>query len=91
MIVFQQIRVHEFVLLAGEGVGDVSGIRHGNLLIPTLLTHSMLALERIEARYADVEVGQCHRDGRVAHVLREVGCGTEAQTDARECGAPTDG
>ena len=50
----------------------------------------MFPAERIETGDADVEVGQRHGDGRIAHVLAEVGSRTERHADARERRAPVD-
>ena len=47
--VLDKIGVHELVLFRIDGVGDMSCIAHVNLLIPPLLSCSILALERIEA------------------------------------------
>ena len=72
--VLYQVRLEESVLLGVDAVGYLSGVRHGNLLIPAFVAHNVLALERIESRERDVEVGQRYSQRRVAHVLREVGC-----------------
>ena len=37
--VLDEVRLHQFILLCGNGVGDVSGIAHVYLLIPAVLTH----------------------------------------------------
>ena len=41
--------MEEAVFLRVYAVGDVSSIRHRNLLIPLLVAYGMLPLERIEA------------------------------------------
>ena len=89
--VARQARLHDLVLLGSDGVGDVAGIAHGDLLVPPFLAHHVLALEGIEARDADVQVGESHGDGRVAHVLLQVHGAAQRHADAGEAGAPRHG
>lgn len=72
-------------------VGQRTRIAHGNLLIPALVAHLLLAPEGIEAGYGDIQVGQRHGQRGVAHVLRHVGSGAERHAYAGEGGAPVDG
>ena len=88
--VLDKIGVHELVFLGVDRVAELSCIAHRDLLIPFLVAHLMFAAEGIEARDADVQVGQRHGDTRVTHVLREVGRGTQRQSDTGEGSAPTD-
>ena len=83
--------MHQLILLGIDAVGDVTRIAHGNLLVPFLVAHHLLSAERIEARDADVQVGQRHGYRRVAHILREVGGRAERHSDAREVGTPAYG
>ena len=66
-------------------------VAHVDLLIPSLLAHRFLPPEWVEAGNGDIEVGQGHRDARVAHVLRQVGSGRKRHSDAGERGAPAHG
>ena len=89
--VLDEVAVHELVLLGGDGVADVSGVGNGYFLVPPLVAHHFLASEGIEACHADIEVGQGYGDGRVAHVLRQVGGSGKCESEARESGAPVYG
>ena len=61
--VLDERTVHQLILLGIDTVGDMSGIAHGYLLVPFLITHHLLSAERIEAGDTDVQVGQGHRYG----------------------------
>ena len=89
--VLDEVGLEELILLGGDGVGDLTGIRHGDLLVPTLLAHLMLATEGVEAAQRDAEVGQGDGYGGVAHVLRKVGRGRDGKADASEGVAETYG
>ena len=80
--VLYQVRLEELVFFGVDTVGYLSGVRHRNLLIPTFIASCVLALEGIESRERDIEVGQRYRQCRVAHVLREVGSRAERESDA---------
>ena len=80
--VFHEVGVHKPVLLRAYRVGELSGVAQRDLLIPPLVARRVLALEGVEARERNVKVGERHGDGRVAHVLVEVGCGAERQAYA---------
>ena len=88
--VLGQIGRHELVFLGVDGVGDMSGIAHRNLLVPALLSGCVLATEGIEAADGDVHVGQRQCDGGIAHVLVEVHRRAQRHAYARESGAPVD-
>ena len=70
--VFDEIRLEQFVLFCLDRVGETARVAYGNLLVPSLIAHHMLALEGVETADADVQVGHCQGDRRVAHVLRKV-------------------
>ena len=65
----------------GDGVGDLSGVGHGDFLIPPLFAHGFAATQGIEAGHGDGEVGQGHVERVVAHVLRDVGGAREAESE----------
>ena len=71
--VLEKVGMQQPVFLGGDGIGQLAGIAHRNLLIPPVLAHSVPALERIETAQTDVQVGQRHLNGRVAHILRQIG------------------
>ena len=88
--VFNKIALEKQVFLRGDGVAHMSCIAQCYLLIPSLVTHHLLATEWIETRNVDIEVGQSDCQRRVAHVLREVGSCRQRHTYARKVGAPVD-
>jgi len=47
--ILEQRRMQQFVFFRGDGVGQGSRVVHADFLIPSLLAHRMLTLERIEA------------------------------------------
>ena len=88
--ILDQAGMEELVFLCADRIGELSCIAHGDFLIPFLLTHSIFPAERIEPTDGYVQVGQCHGEARVAHVLRQVGSRAEGHPNAGECRAIAD-
>ena len=86
--VLDEVGVQQLFLFRRDGVGEMTRVAHGNLLIPALLACHVLALERIEARDGNVQVGHGERHGGIAHVLSQVERRRQRQADARERRAP---
>ena len=83
-------RVEQQVFLGVDLVVQRSRVAHRDLLIPAFGAYPLLALERIELGDRDVEFGERHAYGRVAHILVQVHRRTQTHADAREIGAPAD-
>ena len=58
--VFDEVAVCELVFLCAYGVGQLSGVAHGDFLVPAFLSCGVLAAEGVEARQRYVKVGECH-------------------------------
>ena len=74
--------MQQLILLGGDRVAEVTRILHRDLLVPALGPCPLLTLEGVETRDRDIKIGQCERDGRVAHVLVQVGSGAERHANA---------
>ena len=88
--VFDEIGAEKTVFFRVDRVADLSCVADGNLLIPAFCAYGMTSFERVETAQTDVQIRQSERYTRVAHVLIQVGSGTQGKADAREVGAPTD-
>ena len=61
--VFDEVRLEQFILFCLDRVGEATCVAYGNLLVPALIAHHMLAFEGVEAADADIQVGHCQSDG----------------------------
>ena len=86
--VLDEVGVQQLFFFRRDGVGEMTRVAHGDFLIPALLACHVLALERIEARDGNVQVGHGERHGGIAHVLSQVERRRQRQADARERRAP---
>ena len=83
--VLTQAGMHQFILFYANGlIGQVTRISHGDLLIPALVAHRLLTLERIEVGNADVHFRQAQIHRRVTHVLTGTNRSTERHAKAGE-------
>ena len=76
--VFYQALLEELVLIGGQRVLELPGIRHSDLLIPTFASNGFLAFERCELRHGHIDVGEGDGKRGVLRALRYVGCGRQA-------------
>lgn len=83
--VLDETLMHDLTLLSSNTVGQSTGIAYGDLLVPTLRSNHLLALEGIEALQADIQAGQRKRQGAVSHVLCQVEGRGEGEADIAEC------
>ena len=67
---FECLLCEDLILLRAHGVGHLHRVAHLNLLVPACLTHSLLALEGVEARNVERNRRRCNREGFIARVLR---------------------
>ena len=75
--VLDKIFLEKIVLLGSERVLKTARIGHLDFLIPALVAHSALALERSELRHGDGHVGERHAQCGVGRALRNAGGGGE--------------
>ena len=71
--VLDQTLVQKFVLLGGQRVLEPAIVAHLDLLIPALVAHGALALERCRLGHVDSQVGERDSNRRVGCALRHVG------------------
>ena len=82
--VLDETLLEELVLLGRKAVGQRTRVAHGNLFVPALGSHGLLALEGVETLEADIECGQGNRERTVAHVLGQVESTRKRKSDAAE-------
>ena len=76
--------VEHLVLLGVDGVVEVTGVLHGDFLIPPFLAHHLLASEGVESCDVDVHLWERQLERGVAHVLRDIHRRGDAHADAGE-------
>ncbi|EJX09266.1 hypothetical protein EVA_02626 [gut metagenome] len=82
--VLDDVRFEQFVFRCRDAVGELTAVRHRDLLIPSLLARLLFAAEGVEAVECHGELGEAHRHRRVAHILCQVGRSRDVQTDVGE-------
>ena len=68
----KDILLEYLTLLGSDTITERTRIGKRDLLIPLLLTHRLLLFEGVYTAHRDVQRGQCERECRVAHILRDV-------------------
>ena len=80
--------MQQIVFLCIDRAGETSCICQTDFLIPTLFTHKILSLERIETRQIQIEVRQRQRDCRLLCILTEIDTWWQTKSDTWELRAP---
>ena len=86
--VLTETGMEQFVFFRVDLINDVTGIAHGDLLIPAFVTSALLPLEGIKLGNGDGHFRQRHTDGGVAHVLVHTHAGVNAHANTREISTP---
>ena len=77
--------MHQFILFDFDSlIGQVTRVTHGDLLIPALITHRLLALKGIEVGNVDIHFRQGHVHCGVTHILIGTDRGAERHAYTRE-------